>query len=115
MAYGIAIPIRTQNGRVVIEAGDDQLRKVVFLVASPGDNANPFHKPGIIDPTYGLNTPGSRGRLNADIRRHFASLERDLRARLLEIKSGVDETTSQPEVVVRWMNLKTDREDEVTT
>lgn len=115
MATGIAIPVRTRNGRTVTEVGDDQLRKVVFLIGSPGDNLNPFHKPGIVDPTYGLNAPGARGRLHADIRRHFASLERDKRARLLEIKASGDAASATAEVTVRYMNSKTDREDEVVT
>ena len=111
---GIAIPVRCRHGRVVLDSGEAQTRKIVTLLVSDGDTANPFLGVGISHPVFSLMTPGASDMMKRDIEKHFDRLKRKDRAALKSV--SVAESTTKPEeleVNIVYVDLHTDEEHEV--
>lgn len=95
MKRSLAWPPRLENGGLALTADPDDptvtdrgeaLRQIVRLAVLPGDNSNPWNPElGVPDGTYQPDRLRDRARVEARVRRRFAELERQRRARLVSI------------------------------
>jgi hypothetical protein len=114
VASGLAIPIRTLNGRLTLQSGERQTGKVILLAMGDGDNENPFNDDvGIQYPVFDLNNPSTQAVVQREIEQHFARFEADLKARLVDIQF-VAEAEGELTVRIRYQDLETDEEQDVT-
>lgn len=113
MASGLAIPVRVERGRAVLENGARQMAKLAALAMSDGESTNPFNNDvGINTPVFGVNDRSTRALLGRDIRAHFARFESADRARLVDLQLAGDvpgELTAR----VTYLDLETDEENVV--
>ena len=114
MATGVKLPIEVRNGRIVLESGKAQLRKLIMLKLSDGESINPFLSYGIKPPVFSLNDQATQGLVRDQVTTHFDELSKQGRAELsalaferqgeellmlveyLDLKFGTTETTILP-------------------
>lgn len=83
MSRGIAIPARTENGKLVVLDEESQLRKVIQLGLLDGSSNNPFADDvGTPERVFAVDDPSARAQATLAIRRNFRRLASSGRARL---------------------------------
>lgn len=113
MATGLAIPVRAERGRAVLDDGARQMAKIVALAMSDGESSNPFNNDvGLATPVFGTNDRSTRALLGRDIRAHFARFQADDRARLVDLTLAGD-APGELHARVTYLDLETDEEQTV--
>lgn len=111
MAQGLAIPIRTVQGRTATVAGADQMDLLVQLILADGENANPFNTDvGTAAGVFGLQDAAQRAILSRRVRQHFDRLYADGRAELLDLSVQNDDDAGETTVQILYRDLETDEE-----
>lgn len=115
MTRGIAIPVRTRNGRLVMDEGERQTAKLIVLAVGDGDNENPFNfNVGVQYPLFDLADKTAQANVRRSIEAHFARFKAALKARLVSLSFDTGETSGEHKVTVRYQDLETDEEQEAT-
>ncbi|MFA5123303.1 hypothetical protein [Zavarzinia sp.] len=111
MARGLAIPIRTVQGRVVTVDGADQMDLLVQLILADGENANPFNTDvGTAAGVFDLQDAAQRAILDRRVRQHFDRLYADGRAELLDLSVRSDDDAGETTVQILYRDLETDEQ-----
>lgn len=118
MAAGLSLPLRAVNGRAALDAGEDQLKKIIAMALSDCDNGNPFQEDSMgIDPTivFSLNDVETQAFVRRRIIDKFKALEVDGRARLDLDGFSFDNSAEEGELVctIRYINLETTAAEEL--
>lgn len=113
MPTGLSIPLRATAGRLAIDTGEEQTRKILTLIFGEDASLNPFIARGITSPIFRVDSLSSRAVLRSEIEAHFKRLEGQHRAKLLSV--SFDKTTVDGMMVVHvdYMDLRTDRRQEL--
>jgi len=114
---GLRIPIQASAGRLETVRGEDQLRKVIVLNLSDCESSNPFQDIGIGSAmVFDVDDPTTRARISRNIATLFKRLEREGRARLSQGYPifTADQVSQELHCEVRYVNLETTREEEIS-
>lgn len=98
-------------------SGEEQLRKIIVLSLLDGDSSNPWNTDaGIPNPAFRLTSIAMKAEILARVKARFKRLDAEHRARLIEARflREVD-SDGTLELTIRYLDLHTDREDEIQT
>lgn len=114
MARSIAYPFRLNARGGMAQA--ENLPAIIALGLLPGESTNPYNKrDGLVpeDLVWEAASPEGYARGEALVRRLMRSLERQRRARLLEVSRAGRSESGELRFRVRFVNLETGATDEV--
>ena len=114
-------PPKLSGGRLVMTPDPDladledanvELRQIIGVSLLPGENNHPFNDPaeiGIRDPTYQGASRAQQAQIRARVRDVFARLQRERRARLVEVSFRREVVDDLSSLIVRieYENLET--------
>ena len=82
---GLGLPHRISRGRLLLDAGEEQLLKIIMIACGDSESDNPWNEAGIVHPLFSLDTPRQRSKITRQVGIHFARLKRRGRAELDDI------------------------------
>jgi hypothetical protein len=85
MPTGLAKPSKIVHGKLTLSSGAVQLGKIIMIAAGPQENTNPWNTAGSRARPFVLNDRYTQLEYRQDIERHFRRLERESRARLIDL------------------------------
>lgn len=110
MPKGIALPLKSVNGRFAMKEGAEYTSQLVKLAVMDSDSANPFDAGEADSSLFETITGESDGAIAARVRREFQHLEEDELARVLRVhpRSSESDTT----VHIEWEDMETGKRHE---
>jgi hypothetical protein len=114
VAKGIAIPMKSKNGRLELLGEDDYIEQLVFTGLQDGESENPFQDVGLGEfMVFAINDEQTDGEIRARIVSIFAELEADQLARLddpdtdLAFEDGTGPSGQERRVTIKYTNMET--------
>lgn len=115
MAAGLALPVRTLNGRAVLSVGEDQLKKIIMTCIADCDSANPYQELGIDTAiVFTLNDDQTKAYARRRITDAFKRLEAEGRARLNGAPKFDMETSGELTCTISYFNMETTLAEDIT-
>jgi hypothetical protein len=115
MAVGISLPFRTSRGRLVLDRGEVQMKKLINVAVQDGASQNPWNTDvGTRSPVFQGSTPVVKAQVRRDMTAHFRRWQEQERAEMIDLRFEERDSSSELVADLTYRDLETERVEKVS-